>query len=286
MVSIKSYAKLNLTLNILGVEKGFHNLDSIVTTIDLYDNITLTKRNDKNITIKMFGEGSESIPLESNNAFKSARLFIEKFNTNGVDIEIQKNIPLGLGVGGSSADSAGVLNGLKKLYETADRKSLSKIADSVGSDNRYMLKGGYARLFKRGNRIERIDSKMQLYFLLVAPNEGVSTSECYKLFDDIGTFGGNSEIVKRALQYEDMNTLSKNLNNSLLLPAKVLSKSIEAELENLSKLDPLAVNMTGSGSGVYALFENSEKCLKAKQNYKGNSRVFCVNSIIPQYDWE
>lgn len=291
MLTIKSYAKLNLTLNILGVEsdatddnaqsgnRTYHNLDSIVTTIDLYDAITLTPRQDKKVKITMHGEASEKIPPEQNNALKSAYLFIEKFNTNGVDIEIQKNIPMGLGVGGSSADSSGVLNGLSKLYNIDDFPTLCELADKLGSDNRYMLQGGYARLFKRGNQIKKINSPLQLYFLLVDPDEGVSTAECYKLFDRIGKVGGNSDQAERAILQQDLYALSKHLNNALIPPAKLLSPKIAIELQNLKTLSPLAVNMTGSGSGVYALFATKEECKTALTHYQGTARIIPTKTL-------
>ena len=112
----KSYAKINLTLKVTGAEGGFHTLDSVVASVDLYDLIVLKKRRDKLVSITMHGCGSEQIPFESNNAVKAAESFINEFDTCGADITVYKNIPMGLGLGGSSADSAGVLNGLARLY--------------------------------------------------------------------------------------------------------------------------------------------------------------------------
>ena len=273
-VRIKAYAKINLTLFVTGSSRGYHDLDSIVASVGIYDEIILKKRTDKKITVTMRGEGSEGIPEERNNAVKAAKLFVEKFGTNGADIVINKNIPMGAGLGGSSADAAGVLNGLKKLYNICDFESLNLIADETGSDTRYMLTGGYARLFGRGNTVKPIESNLKLNILLLVPEENVSTAQCYSLFDKCGVVGGNSDLAEKALICKDVKGLSAQLSNSLMPPAVSLSGEIEKCVEELKRLSPLAVNMTGSGSGVYALFENKKLCVRAKHAYKGNAHAY------------
>lgn len=138
-VRIKAYAKINLTLFVCGKKDGYHALDSLVASVNLFDAITIKKRKDRLVSIAMHGMGSESIPFEKNNAAKAAELFVEKFGTCGADITVYKNIPMGAGLGGSSADAAGVLNGLAKLYKIDDMAALKLIADQTGSDTRYML---------------------------------------------------------------------------------------------------------------------------------------------------
>ncbi len=279
-VRIKSYAKLNLTLNITGVKDGFHLLDSVVTSVDLYDLIVLKKRRDKLVSITMHGCGSESIAYEDNNAVKAAETFIENYGTCGADITIYKNIPMGLGAGGSSADSAGVLNGLSKLYGTCDRIGLKILADRTGSDTRYMLSGGYARLFGRGNEVKPVDSRLKLDFLLLAPKERISTAQCFKTFDSIGGRGGGSQRTEDALVKGDKYSLA--LNNALAPAAKKLSEDIQTAYDELSAFDPLAVNMTGSGSGVYAVFENAEYCAYALSRYRGKFVPYRLKTHFPK----
>ena len=273
-VRVKSYAKLNLTLHITGMESGYHNLDSIVTTVDMYDAITVKKRKDNLVSVTMRGMGSESIPFENNNAANAAQLFVEKYQTRGADIKIDKNIPLGLGVGGSSADAAGVLNALFTLYKIDDEIGKKLLADECGSDTRYMLSGGYARLFKRGNVVKKIDSKLKLNFLLLAPKDGVSTPECYKLCDSFPAPAGDSTNAENAIINGDKQELAKHICNGLQPAAQKLCGDIEAAYNELKEFDPLAVCMTGSGSGVYALFENAEFCRYAKSRYRGKFRTY------------
>ena len=278
-VRVKSYAKLNLTLNITGVKDGYHLLDSVVTTVDLYDAIVIKKRKDKQVTITMHGQGSEAIFFEENNAVRAAKAFIGAYATCGCDIKVYKNIPLGLGMGGSSADAAGVLNGLSKLYGVNDTAGLKLLADSVGSDTRYMLSGGYARLFGRGDEVMPIESSLKLNFLLLAPKEGVSTALCYKTFDSLSKLGGDSESAQEAIEKEDKYSLK--LNNALFPAAKTLSSEVGEAYEELKSFDPLAVNMTGSGSGVYALFENEQFCQYAKSRYTGKFTPYILKTYLP-----
>ena len=279
-VRVKAFSKLNLTLFITGIKDGYHMLDSVVTTVDLYDLIVIKKRRDKQVFITMHGQGSEAIAFEENNAVKAAKAFIEAYGTNGADITIYKNIPMGLGMGGSSADSAGVLNGLSKLYKVDDFAGLKILADGTGSDTRYMLSGGYARLFGRGDEVLPIESNLRLNFLLLAPNERVSTAQCFKTFDSLGTFGGNSDKIQQAIT--DGDKYSLKLGNALTLSAKSLSKEVETAFEQLSSFDPIAVNMTGSGSGVFALFENAEYCAYAKSRYTGAFTPYCLKTYLPK----
>ncbi len=277
-VRVKAYAKLNLTLRVTGVNGGFHMLDSLVTSVDLYDAITLKKRKDKLVSVTMRGMGSESIPFESNNAVRAAQAFVEAYGTCGADITVYKNIPMALGFGGSSADAAGVLNGLAKLYKVDDTAGLKMLADGVGSDTRYMLSGGYARLFGRGDEVKKLDSGLKLNFLLLAPRQQVNTAECYKKFDICGEVGGDSSAAERALIAEDKSELAANLCNALLPPAELIAPQIREAVGQLESFGPLAVNMTGSGSGVYALFENAEYCAYAKSRYRGKFAAYALKT--------
>ena len=277
-VRIKAYAKINLTLFVCGAQDGYHQLDSIVASVGLYDLIKVKKRRDGLIGVTMHGMGSEGIPADKNNAVKAAQLFKEAFGTCGADITVYKNIPVGAGLGGSSADAAGVLNALSRLYKINDTATLKRLADMTGSDTRYMLSGGWARLFGRGDEVKALESSLKLHLLLLVPGESVSTAQCFSAFDVSGQFGGNSNAAEAAVAAQDINGLAAQLTNALMPAAASLSGGIRRCAEELKEFDPLAVNMTGSGSGVYALFENKEFCAYAKSRYRGEARAYILNT--------
>ena len=286
-VKIKSYAKLNLTLEILGVEGGYHILDSLVASVDMSDLLVLKKRKDKLSSVTMKGMGSESIPPEDNVAWKAAELFSEAFGTGGAEITVYKNIPMNAGMGGSSADAAGVLNGMAKLYGVEDRDALKALADSLGSDTGYMLSGGFARMQGRGEKVTPLDLKNKLHFLLLVPEEGVSSKACYQKFDELPRTlewrESQTDALIAALRKNDLNEGGRYLMNDLFVPALHLNPSVKKAKEEALSFSPLGATMTGSGSGVVAMFESKELCEWAQSRYRGKSRAYVVSTITPDY---
>lgn len=259
-------------------------LDSVVTTVDVYDLIIIKKRKkDKLVSVCMHGMGSEGIAFDDNNAVKAAEAFIRTFDTCGVNIEIYKNIPMGAGLGGSSADAAGVLNGLKKLFNVSDEEKIKKIADLVGSDCGYMLYGGYARISGRGDRVELINGNLKLDILLLLPSSPVSTVECYKTYDKLNCRQTpSSGEAYSAVKNGDKVALGKSLKNSLFPSAAYLNGEVAAAAQALRDFDPLGASMTGSGSCVFALFENEQYCRYALSRYNGKCRAVVTKTHLPK----
>ncbi len=283
---IKAYAKVNITLEITGVENGFHVLDSLVTTIDLFDAIVLKKRKDKLSSVTMHGLGSEQIPPEKNNALKAAEAFSARFQTCGADIIVHKNIPMGAGLGGSSADVAGVLQGMAKLYNIQDENALCEIADLLGSDTRYMLKGGFMRMRGRGNVLTATNITKRLYMLLICPPTDISTSACYKKYDELPKTlelrESATENCIALLEKGNVNEVGRYATNDLFVSALHLNDDVRKAYEEARSFSPISACMTGSGSCVVALFETKELCEWAKSRYKGKFRVLTTQTIDPQ----
>lgn len=283
-VRVKSYAKINLTLEITGVEGEYHMLDSLVASVDIFDAITLKKRKDSLSSVMMHGLGSESIPPEKNNALEAAELFSRKYGVNGADITVYKNIPMGAGLGGSSADAAGVLNGMAKLYGIEDDEGLGELADALGSDTKYMLKGGFARMQGRGTRLTKLAIKEKLHFLLIAPTSSVNTGACYRAFDtqeNPQRVDGATEKCIAALTAKNINEAGRYLTNDLYAPAAELNPDVKTAYDEAMSFAPIAAFMTGSGSGVLALFETRELCEWAKSRYYGKYQTTVIKTVIP-----
>ncbi len=281
-VRVKAYAKLNLALEITGTSCGYHNLKSLVCTVDLYDVIKLSKRKDGLVSVEMHGLGSDGIPFGDNNAVKAAESYIKRFSTRGADIKIFKNIPMGAGLGGSSADAAGVIRGMAMLYGLGSERELKELADSCGSDTGYMLTGGFAEISGRGNVITPLDLKTRLDFLLALPESGVSTAQCYAEWDKTPSHTACCERAADALLKGDKAGLGAALCNDLYAPAARLNGAVKEAYVALKNFAPLGVNMTGSGSGVYALFENAEFCEWAKSRYRGGCTLYRLKTVVPK----
>jgi 4-diphosphocytidyl-2-C-methyl-D-erythritol kinase len=286
-VKIKSYAKVNLTLEITGVENGYHMLDSFVANIDLYDLLVIKKRKGKLSAVTMKGMGSESIPPEKNNALKAAEAFSKAFDTDGAEITVYKNIPIGGGLGGSSADIVGVLNGMAALYGIEDRERLKSLADSLGSDTGYMLDGGFARMQGRGEKVTKLGLTNKLHFLLLCPETSVSAGECYRAYDSqpktLEYRGSQTERCIEFIRQNDLNEGGRYLMNDLFRAAYSLNQEVGKAYEEAESFSPLGVTMSGSGSCVLAMFETKELCEWAKSRYRGKFRAFVVQTIVPDY---
>ena len=288
-VKIKSYAKINLTLEITGIKDGYHMLDSLVASVDLFDSIHIKKRRDTQTKIVMHGMGSEGIPPERNNAKKAADAFCQTFGTCGADITVYKNIPIGAGLGGSSADVVGVLNGMAALYGIEDRNALKALADSLGSDTGYMLTGGFARMQGRGEQVTFLQSDCKLYVLLICPSSSVSTVECYRKFDALNAYLPPSNAEKptekciESLLNKDINGIGRYVMNDLYAPSITLNCDVQTAYEEGKSFSPLGVVMTGSGSGVAVLFDSREMCQWAKSRYKGDFDVYETVTVVPDY---
>lgn len=282
-VRIKSYAKLNLTLFITGVSGGYHQLESLVCSVDIYDLLIMKRRKDDRVNVYMHGLPlGEQIEMEQNNAYKAANLYIDKFKSKGVDVEIFKNIPIGAGLGGSSADAAGVLRGMTKLYGLGSYAELEELAAKTGSDTAYMLTGGNAVLSGRGEICKPLETNTKLHFLLLLPKSGVSSRDCFLKYDEIGVSRSVDLRASEALLRGDKRLLGESLYNALYKPASQINGDVQTAYEELKGFSPLGVSMTGSGSGVFALFENEEYCRWAKSRYRGKFECLTVKSVIPK----
>lgn len=288
----KAGAKLNLTLDITGASGGYHLLDSLVVTLDLCDIISAKRRKDGAIKVYSHGEGTELLPESENNAYKAAKLFAEEFQTNGADLKIYKNIPVGAGLGGSSADAAGALHAMRRLYlkevtpETEER--ILKIADRTGSDTRAMYLGGAARMRGRGEIADRVlltpelrKEKKKMYFLLICPRTGVSTPQCFGEYDKakIAYPPATDEAVAR-YQAGDVEGIGKLIKNDLRAAACALNGDVAKAIEEAEWFSPLGAGMTGSGSAAFALFDTQEMLDWAYSRYKGAFRAIRAESIF------
>lgn len=265
-ITLNAPAKINLTLDILGVTKGFHDIKSLVTSIDLYDIITVKKRKDGKITLVCEGLPVDCAPAD-NNAFKAAMLFKETFGTLGVDIKIIKRIPVGGGLGGSSADIAGVLRAMKALYNVDG--DLLPLANALGSDSGYMLGGGYAVIEGRGDKITKKEIDAKLYYLLITEKTLISARASYKKYDLLGkTYKHCTVAAEKALKSGDYEKFYSVIKNDLQPASTEILPEIAINQRLLIKAGAPVALMTGSGSAVYGVFNDKKERDKAYKKLK------------------
>lgn len=254
-VSKKIPAKTNFTLDVLGVEGKFHSIESLVASVNLFDTITVKERKDKKITITNKGIALDCPPNE-NNAFKTASLFMQRFNTNGVDIVVQKGIPISAGLGGSSADIAGVLLAMQELYGITE--NMKPLAEKLGSDAVYMLNGGFAVMSGKGEKIKKINASAKIFMLAITDEAKISAKDCYKKFDlQKKHLGATTKHAVKAFINSDLELFYKLIKNDLEAPAIKIAPEVQFNLTALKKAGAIATFVSGSGPTAMGVFKTS-----------------------------
>lgn len=245
-LSVKCPAKINLNLKILGKRSdGFHEIESIMQTIDLYDYLTIFFEHSTSNEISLKGD-SNLIPYDSSNlVYKAAKLFMEYTGLSGykININIEKNIPVSAGLAGGSTDAAGTLYALDKILKnispnySPDKSFLDSLCAKLGSDLNVCLNGGRILAKGRGEIIEKLPFEDFDVSLIKPLNLGISAKEAYTEFSHKLKTKMNDSIV--------------NYNNHLEWAIIDNYK----ELQYIKQKYPKST-MTGSGSAYYMVGEN------------------------------
>ena len=258
---VKAPAKINLTLDVLGTEGKFHEIKTLVSTINVYDTITIRPRKDSHINLVMKGLAVDCAITE-NNAYKAAKLYMDNISSTGADIIIEKKIPIGAGLGGSSAYIAGVLNGMQKAYKK--KANLLPLANSLGSDSGFLLSGGYAVLTGRGEKITKKEISQKLHLLIITDSQSVSSRASYKAFDKLEkTYKPCTAAAEKALKEGHFDKFYSVIKNDLSPASCTINENIKPNLINLKKAGAPAGIMTGSGSAVVGIFMDKKQRDKA-----------------------
>jgi 4-diphosphocytidyl-2-C-methyl-D-erythritol kinase len=260
-VRIRSYAKINLTLRVIGRRPdGYHDLRTVFQTLALHDTLTLTPRRGPFVLTC----ATPSVPLDESNlvAKAAAALWRAIGGTgapHGVAIALTKRIPLQAGLGGGSSNAAAALQALAQIWRArlADGE-LAAIAASLGADVPFFLRGGTALGVDRGDRLYRLPAFPRSSVVLVLPDFGVSTADAYRWFADArraSDAGGGSRAGKSALPawwpYP-----AEETTNDLEPPVVARYPEIGTIKRRLLEAGAVYAAMSGSGSAVFGLFSN------------------------------
>ncbi len=272
---VKSYAKINLALNITGKINKLHKIESLVAFINLHDVIFIKKIKSKNHNIIFDGKFSKNI--NSNNTVSKLLKILgkKKLLDQKFFIRIIKNIPQKAGLGGGSMNAANILKYLsKKKIIKVNKKQLIEISSYVGSDVILGLDSTNT-ILTSNNKIKRYRNCKKLYTLIVKPNFGCSTKDIYsqvKNFDKI-------KFRKPSKKMFDCIFLKK-MNNSLekiVLNRYSTLKRIKSYLINLE--NPVFVRMTGSGSALVSYYYSKKQCDKAQKQFNtDHKKYWCISS--------
>ena len=257
---IRSFAKINISLNITKKrEDGFHELDSVMLPISLHDSLVISKLNnatDNYVTVDDFSIGTFSYNLAtfSIEKLQSIYHFNDKFR-----ILIHKVIPIQAGLGGGSSHAAFTMKAVNTMLKLgATDEELIELSKTLGCDIPFFIKCKPARVQGVGEVLTPITVKNNYYVLLVKPEAGCSTKEIYAISDSMDLKTCNIENVIKALEEGDDDLLADSISNALQEPAIKNVPVIQSIIDELHEYGLKIVQVTGSGSAVFALSTNKQ----------------------------
>ncbi len=279
---IQAPAKINLFLEIINKRPdGYHNLESVMHTVSLFDTLEFTEIKENKIELICV---NADLPANRNNlVYRAAEKFKEKYNiTAGIKIKLTKNIPMGAGLGGGSSDAAAVLNALNTMWNVNDSlENLEHLASKLGADVPFFLTGGTAKISGIGDIVEKLRSDREYKFVLVKPNFGVSTAYAYSKvkfpLTNVRKFDKITECFEQnLLNYENAKDLFFNRFEEFVFGEYPEIKQIKNTLESIGCISL----MSGSGATVFGLLQGQENLNNvAKVLAKHNWNVWFVNSF-------
>ena len=262
-LKIKTPAKINLTLDVIGIRSdGYHEIESVMQTIDLYDYLTFNLTPAKELKINLEGTNPNIPYNEKNLVHKAIKLFYEEIKPTPflINVFIEKNIPTEAGLGGGSANAAGTIWALNKLINTnLPDNIINKLCAALGSDLNICYWGGTSYATSRGELIEKINTPNYNVSIIKPLNFGISAKEGYKMFDSLEktTISQSSKTLIKAIN-QNLD-ITQYLHNDLEIAPLEKYK----DLQTIKSTYPNSI-MTGSGSAYIVLKKELETKLPAK----------------------
>lgn len=255
-LKVKTPAKINLTLEILNKrEDGFHNIQSIMQLIDLYDYLTINIEQSSETKITLSGTSTEIPYNEKNLVYKATKLFLANTNLSGIiNIHIEKNIPVSAGLAGGSTNAAGTLYGLNKIFnEPLSKEELHKLCETLGSDLNVCLEGGCLLATSRGEVVTKLPFTNSKVSLIKPLNLGISAKEAYTKYSQL-KHKPNYDMTSKMI---DAIKIGTDLKQFLYNDLETAVFDDYPELQEIKRHCPQAI-MSGSGSTYFTLDETIE----------------------------
>lgn len=276
-MKVKAFGKINLTLDVLGRRRdGYHLLDTVMQTVSIWDELEIQTGGERGVRLEC---NRESLPLDSKNTvYRAAKFFLEDQGlvNEGLTIYIHKFIPSRSGMGGGSADAAAVLRGLNEMYGAglSDEK-LMELGAKVGADVPFCVTGGAARCTGTGTEVSPAPMMPECWLVVCKPPAGMSTPRAYALLDQYPL--SSTQATPRmmdALEAGNLRRVAKGLANRF--DETIRMAQVRGVKRAMLGIGALGAMMTGSGSGVYGIFETEQQAKAAMKGLEGLGKAFLV----------
>lgn len=278
-ITMKAPAKINLTLDVTGRrENGYHDLRMLMQSIDLCDEMTLTKTDTPGIQFTMNKTLPDGCPPDKNLVYRAADLMFRKYSlSGGIQIHLDKQIPAAAGLAGGSTDCAATLLAINSLYDLGiDTDGLCEIGVTLGADVPFCICRGTMLSEGIGEILTPLPELPPLWALLIKPNISVSTAYVYSHLDlEHLSYHPDTDRLIECIKRKDAATVARGLSNVLetvTIPKHPEIAEIKAFLQENAALGCL---MSGSGPTTYGLYQDE---IRARMAYKQAQKQY------PDYD--
>lgn len=283
-MKVKAFAKINLCLDVLRrKENGYHEVEMVMTNVDIFDVLEIKELEEKKILLKSY---NTDLAMDETNLIYKAIALLQKETgkTFGVEVLLEKNIPMEAGMAGGSADAAATLKAVNELFALGvSDERLLELGASLGADIPFCIMGGTVLASGIGEKLRRLSPLPKMKLLIVKPKAGLSTKKVYESLDidglnkagfihkDVGEMV--SVIESDEADKTKIEKIAGRLNNILEVPSIRLLPLIEDIKQKMLDNNCLGALMSGSGTAIFGIYENDEDMIKTKEILEKDDRI-------------
>ncbi|MFC2470693.1 MAG: 4-(cytidine 5'-diphospho)-2-C-methyl-D-erythritol kinase [Lachnoanaerobaculum gingivalis] len=283
-MKVKAFAKINLCLDVLRrKENGYHEVEMVMTNVDIFDVLEIKELEEKKILLKSY---NTDLAMDETNLIYKAIALLQKETgkTFGVEVLLEKNIPMEAGMAGGSADAAATLKAINELFALGvSDERLLELGASLGADIPFCIMGGTVLASGIGEKLRRLSPLPKMKLLIVKPKAGLSTKKVYESLDidglnkagfihkDVGEMV--SVIESDEADKTKIEKIAVRLNNILEVPSIRLLPLIADIKQKMLDNNCLGALMSGSGTAIFGIYENDEDMIKTKEILEKDDRI-------------
>lgn len=283
-MKVKAFAKINLCLDVLRrKENGYHEVEMVMTNVDIFDVLEIKELEEKKILLKSY---NTDLAMDETNLIYKAIALLQKETgkTFGVEVLLEKNIPMEAGMAGGSADAAATLKAVNELFKLGvSDERLLELGASLGADIPFCIMGGTVLASGIGEKLRRLSPLPKMKLLIVKPKAGLSTKKVYESLDidglnkagfihkDVGEMV--SVIESDEADKTKIEKIAGRLNNILEVPSIRLLPLIADIKQKMLDNNCLGALMSGSGTAIFGIYENDEDMIKTKEILEKDDRI-------------